>query len=93
MIHKLDSHTHTLASGHAYNTIMEMAKAAVDQKLELLAVTDHAMAMPGTCHSFYFMNLRSLPAIRTMPGIRSILSWLYRQQKSIMYFWSLITAP
>ena len=61
MIHKLDSHTHTLASGHAYNTIMEMAKAAVDQKLELLAVTDHAMAMPGTCHSFYFMNLRSLP--------------------------------
>ena len=29
MIHKLDSHTHTLASGHAYNTIMEMAKAAV----------------------------------------------------------------
>ena len=40
MIHKLDSHTHTLASGHAYNTIMEMEKAAVDQKLELLAVTD-----------------------------------------------------
>ena len=67
MIHKLDSHTHTLASGHAYNTIMEMAKAAVDQKLELLAVTDHAMAMPGTCHSFYFMNLRSLP--RSMYGI------------------------
>lgn len=49
------------------NTIMEMAKAAVDQKLELLAVTDHAMAMPGTCHSFYFMNLRSLP--RSMYGI------------------------
>lgn len=67
MIHKLDSHAHTLASGHAYNTIMEMAKAAADQKLELLAITDHAMAMPGTCHSFYFMNLRSLP--RSMYGI------------------------
>ena len=54
MIHKLDSHTHTLASGHAYNTIMEMAKAAVDQKLELLAVTDHAMAMPGDLPFFLF---------------------------------------
>ncbi len=26
----LDLHTHTLASGHAYNTIMEMAAAAKD---------------------------------------------------------------
>ena len=26
----LDSHTHTLASGHAYCTLMEMARAAAE---------------------------------------------------------------
>ena len=45
----LDVHTHTLASGHAYNTIMEMAKAASEKGMELLGITEHAPAMPGTC--------------------------------------------
>lgn len=63
----LDSHAHTVASGHAYNTIYEMAQAAADKGLELLALTEHSMKMPGTCHEFYFMNLRVLP--RTMFGI------------------------
>ena len=63
----LDSHAHTLASGHAYNTINEMAQAAADKGLELLALTEHSMQMPGTCHEFYFMNLRVLP--RRMYGI------------------------
>lgn len=63
----LDSHTHTIASGHAYNTVYEMAKAAADGGLELLGITEHSMKMPGTCHEFYFMNMRMLP--RTMCGI------------------------
>lgn len=63
----LDSHTHTLASGHAYNTINEMAQAAAAQGLELLALTEHTMAMPGTCHELYFVNLKVLP--RHMFGI------------------------
>lgn len=57
----LDSHTHTIASGHAYNTINEMAQAASERGLELLAITEHAMEMPGTCHEFYFLNLKVLP--------------------------------
>ena len=52
---------HTVASGHAYNTIMEMAKAAADKKLELVAVTEHSVNMPGTCQLFYFMNLKMVP--------------------------------
>ena len=56
----LDSHTHTIASGHAYSTMHEMAAAAAEKGLELLAITDHAMAMPGTCHEYHFMNLRIL---------------------------------
>ena len=36
----LDTHTHTLASGHAYSTIRENAHAAAEKGLELLAITD-----------------------------------------------------
>lgn len=67
MKYLLDSHTHTLASGHAYNTINEMARAAADRGLELLALTEHTMKMPGTCHELYFVNLKVLP--RQMFGI------------------------
>jgi len=58
---ELDTHTHTLASGHAYNTITEMIDAAVEKGLKLLAITEHAPAMPGSCKDFYFYNLKILP--------------------------------
>lgn len=54
----LDAHTHTLASGHAYNTMKEMAQAAKEHGLELLGITDHAPNMPGSCHEFHFENFR-----------------------------------
>ncbi len=54
----LDTHTHTLASGHAYSTIHEMVEFAKAKKLSLLAITEHAPSMPGTCHRFYFDNLK-----------------------------------
>ena len=44
----LDLHTHTLVSGHAYCSLREMAKAAADKGLEVLGITEHAPAMPGT---------------------------------------------
>lgn len=63
----LDSHAHTIASGHAYNTINEMVQFAAGKDLKLLALTEHTMKMPGTCHELYFMNLKVLP--REMFGI------------------------
>ena len=42
----LDTHTHTIASGHAYNTINEMVRSAADKGLKLLGITDHAPMMP-----------------------------------------------
>jgi putative hydrolase len=39
---ELDVHTHTIASGHAYGTINEMAKAASEKGLKLLGITEHA---------------------------------------------------
>ena len=71
MDYLLDVHTHTIASGHAYNTIMEMAKAGFDKGLKLLGITEHAPMMPGTCHAMYFHNLKVVP--RTMCGIELML--------------------
>lgn len=63
MIDVLDIHTHTLASGHAYNTISEMAAQARALGLAALGITEHAPAMPGTCHEFYFSNLKAVPRV------------------------------
>ena len=54
MKYVLDSHTHTVASGHAYSTLHEMAKEAAEKGLKLLGITEHSMTMPGTCHEYYF---------------------------------------
>ena len=64
----LDSHTHTVASGHAYSTILEMARAAADRGLELLCITDHAPAMEGTTNRDYFANTRVID--RELFGVR-----------------------
>lgn len=55
-----DMHTHTLASGHAYNTINEMIQAAAKKELEILGITEHAPAMPGSTNVYYFQNLNIL---------------------------------
>lgn len=60
----VDTHSHTIASGHAYNTIEEMAKAANEKGIKLLAITEHAPNMPGTCHVFYFHNLKVVNRMR-----------------------------
>lgn len=57
----LDIHTHTIASGHAYSTIIENITFAKEKGIELVCVTDHAPAMPGTCHEYYFHNINAVP--------------------------------
>lgn len=68
---ELDVHTHTIASGHAYCTIREMAKAASEKGLKLLGITEHAHGIPGTCADIYFKNLKVVP--REMYGIELML--------------------
>lgn len=64
----LDTHAHTVASGHAYNTIREMAKMASEKGLEAISLTEHAATMPGTCHDYYFQNLHVVP--RNLYGVK-----------------------
>lgn len=68
---KLDVHTHTLVSGHAYSTIQEMAREASNLGLKILGITEHAPGIPGTCDPIYFRNLHVVP--REMYGVRLML--------------------
>lgn len=68
---ELDMHTHTLASGHAFSTLQEMAQAASDKGLKLLGITEHTPGIPGTCDLIYFRNLHVVP--RQMYGIELML--------------------
>lgn len=45
---KTDLHTHTIASGHAFGTIWENARAAKDKGISVLAITDHGPSVPGS---------------------------------------------
>ena len=57
----LDVHTHTIASGHAYGTIREMAQAAAERGLKLLGFAEHGPSIPGAIDPFYFRNLIVIP--------------------------------
>ena len=70
-----DLHTHTIASTHAYSTIMENCQWAEKYGIEAIAMTDHAMAMPDSPHEWHFENLRCLPrkicGVTVLKGIES----------------------
>ena len=57
----VDTHTHTIASGHAYSTIQEMAAEAAKKNIEAFAVTDHGPKMKGGPFLYHFGNLRVVP--------------------------------
>jgi putative hydrolase len=63
-----DLHTHTLASGHAYSTVNELAQAAARKGLQGLALTDHGPALPGGPHLYHFCAMRFVP--RYIEGVR-----------------------
>ncbi len=63
----MDLHTHTLASGHAFNSMLEMVDAAILKGIQLFGITDHAPAMPGGAHEYHFECLKLLP--RTIKGL------------------------
>lgn len=58
---KFDTHTHTIASTHAYSTVAENASYAAKIGMDGFAVTDHAPAMPDAPHEWHFRNLKNIP--------------------------------
>ena len=65
---KLDTHTHTLASTHAYSTVAELAAHAAKKGLEAIAITDHAPELPDAPHMWHFHNLKNIP--REICGVK-----------------------
>jgi Histidinol phosphatase and related hydrolases of the PHP family len=67
----VDTHTHTIVSGHAYSTMKEMIIAAQEKGLEGLAITEHAPELPGSCGMYHFHNYRVVP--REYDGLKLLL--------------------
>lgn len=63
-----DLHVHTVASGHAFSTVAEIAREAARRGLRAVGISDHGPALPGGPHLFHFQALRFLP--RTMEGVK-----------------------
>jgi putative hydrolase len=57
----VDTHTHTVSSGHGYSTIQEMASQALINGIQMFAVTDHGPSMCGAPCLYHFGNLKVIP--------------------------------
>ena len=57
----LDVHMHTIASGHAYSTIREMATACKKRGMKLCGIADHGPKMNGAPKDIYFCNFKMIP--------------------------------
>ncbi len=72
---KADLHCHTLASAHAYSTVFELLTFAKKKGLSMLAMTDHAPALPDSPNIWHFRNLRTLPeeydGVRLLRGVEA----------------------
>lgn len=70
-----DFHTHTLASTHAYSTVLENAKYASEIGLTHLAITDHGPEMADAPHIWHFRGIHSLPdelfGVKILRGIEA----------------------
>ena len=60
---KTDLHTHTMVSDHVFSTLMENIDYGIQQGMELIAMTDHAPAIPDGAHEWHFINSRNLPSV------------------------------
>ena len=75
MKYEVDLHTHTLASSHAYSTIIENCKSASQKGLKAIAMTDHAPMELDSPHIWHFENLDILPpkieGVRVLKGVEA----------------------
>lgn len=65
---KIDTHTHTISSGHAFSTISENISHAKKIGILALGITEHSIKMPGSPVWMYFTAQNILP--KEIQGIR-----------------------
>lgn len=62
-----DLHLHTVASGHAYATLMDYIHLAKERGISCIGLSDHGPAMPGGPHLFHLGNQTVIP--REIEGV------------------------
>jgi Histidinol phosphatase and related hydrolases of the PHP family len=71
----VDTHTHSISSGHAYSTVQEMAREAQTKGIEMFALTDHGPDMIGAPQLYHFGNLKVLPpelyGVKILKGVEA----------------------
>jgi putative hydrolase len=67
-VNETDMHTHTVASTHAFCTVLEMANYAAQTGMKAIAVTDHGPALPDGAHIWHFNGMRKIP--ERIAGVR-----------------------
>ncbi len=66
----IDTHTHTVESGHAYSTLRENAIFAFQQGLEAFVTSDHGPKVPASAPAFLIPILADVPDI--IEGVRLV---------------------
>lgn len=61
MFVEVETHCHTISSGHAYSSIQEIIVEAKKKDLKAVAITDHGPNMPGGPDMYYFANQKIIP--------------------------------
>ena len=68
----VDTHTHSLASGHATtDTVTDLARAAAKAGLSTLGITEHCPAVLGATKDSYFLSYAHMP--RNKFGVQLLL--------------------
>lgn len=69
----VDTHTHTISSGHAYSTIHENVQGALANGIKMFNMSDHGPDMPGAPFKYHFGNLKVIPdfidGVRILKGV------------------------
>lgn len=58
-----DTHSHTVASTHAYSTVHDYISSAKANGLQLFSMTDHAPMMSDAPHMWHFGNMHIIPRV------------------------------
>tara|TARA_R110001599_G_scaffold64181_4_gene180631 strand:- start:22965 stop:23717 length:753 start_codon:yes stop_codon:yes gene_type:complete len=59
----VDTHSHTVASTHAYSTVQEYAVQAKLKGMQMFSLTEHGPTMPDSPHPWHFGNRHVLPRL------------------------------
>jgi len=71
---KTDLHIHSIASGHALNTVYEISREAEEKGMGLIGIVEHGPSIEGAPHEGYFWvsdQLDELYGVRVLLGIEA----------------------